>query len=136
MRADDVAGSPASAHSGFASGGRRSVPDLLSDHEWRQLLCGLGLSSREGEFLRHAFDDPRDEVIAGRMGITAHGAHAHRIHLFRKLGVDGMARALAVVCAACIAARQEGNGALATDNAPVDLHSRSMEATGRRPYAD
>ena len=120
-----------------------SVPDLLATEEWDELVGALELSPREAVYLRHAFENPRDDAIAERMGITTHGAHAHRIHLFRKLGVDSMARALAVVFCQYLLQHRDRNWTASRDairnsathdlgdQQPIALKKDSVESTNR-----
>jgi DNA-binding CsgD family transcriptional regulator len=102
-----------------------TVPELLPPQEWIALLHRFELSVREGEYLWHAFGDPRDDAIAERMGITTHGAHAHRMHLFRKLGVNGMAGALATVFREYLLQHRDGDW---TEDNPHEATMRWREA--------
>lgn len=78
------------------------ITSVLEKSEWDQLVKILELSPGQAEFLWHALRDPRDRVIAERMGVSRHGAHAHRMRLFRKLDVESMPGAVARVFAAYV----------------------------------
>jgi DNA-binding CsgD family transcriptional regulator len=76
---------------------RANALDRIPVRDRERLLSEFGLTEREKEFLCHALSDARDVKIAELMGITIHGAHAHRRTVFRKLGVTGMAATVAVL---------------------------------------
>jgi hypothetical protein len=72
---------------------------LLDVEDWREIAGVLDLSPGQAQFLWNALQDPRDGFIARRMKLSPHGAHAHRRAVFRKLGVDSMAAAIARIFA-------------------------------------
>lgn len=69
------------------------------------VVGSLDLSIKQSRFMWHALHDPRDSFIAERMRITPHGAHAHRVAVFKKLNVDCMPAAITRVFAAYILLR-------------------------------
>lgn len=78
---------------------------LITPCEWQRIATTLNLSVAQEQFLWHALHDPRERIIAERMQLTPHGAHAHRMAVFRKLNVDCMPAAIARVFAAYIRGR-------------------------------
>jgi hypothetical protein len=75
---------------------------MLSPTDWEHVVASLKLSPGQASFLWHALHDPRDAFIAERMAVSLHGAHAHRMAVFRKLRVDSMPAAIAQVFAAYV----------------------------------
>jgi DNA-binding CsgD family transcriptional regulator len=61
----------------------------MSDGEWRSVTRLLRLSGRELEIVQLLFEDLKESVIAGRLGISSHTVHTHLERLYRKLGVTG-----------------------------------------------
>jgi DNA-binding CsgD family transcriptional regulator len=80
--------------------------DLIPRDEWARMVDLLELSPGQASLLWHALDDPREETIAQKMNLTPHGAHAHRMAVFRKLDVESMPAAVARVFATYIRARR------------------------------
>lgn len=83
------------------------VADVLPESDWLQVVEVLQLSPAQAKFLWEALNDPRERSIAKRMGLSVHGAHSHRVSLFRKLAVDCMPAAIARVFAAYLALRRD-----------------------------
>jgi hypothetical protein len=81
--------------------------EVLSKRDWEQVSSLLKLSPGQADFLWHALHDSRDVIIAERMSVSLHGAHAHRVAVFRKLKVDSMPAAIARVFAAYVIARNQ-----------------------------
>lgn len=88
---------------------------VLSANEWEHIVASLKLSPGQASFLWHALHDPRDAVIAERMAVSLHGAHAHRMAVFRKLNVDCMPAAIARVFATYVTVR---NASVALSDPP------------------
>lgn len=84
-------------------------PDLLSNDEWAELTRRLNLSPQQGELLRCAFYDERDEAIARCLARSPHTVHTQRIRLYRKLSVRTMAQALSVIASAYVLAMKNVN---------------------------
>jgi hypothetical protein len=84
--------------------------EVLSKGDWEQVSSLLKLSPGQADFLWHALHDSRDVIIAERMSVSLHGAHAHRVAVFRKLKVDSMPAAIARVFAAYVIARKQNGG--------------------------
>jgi hypothetical protein len=68
--------------------------ELITPGEWRSIASILNLSDGQERFLWHALHDPREQAIARHMALTAHGAHSHRMAVFKKLKVDSMPGAI------------------------------------------
>jgi FixJ family two-component response regulator len=79
--------------------------DMLSQNDWERIVSILKLSRGQADFLWHALHDSRDTMIATKMSLSQHGAHAHRVAVFRKLKVDSMPAAIARVFAAYVIVR-------------------------------
>lgn len=77
-----------------------SVPDVLSQVAWINLVRELGLSSREADILRCALVDDRTAVIARTLSLSCGTIHTYRDRIYKKVGVASMtqlvARAFAV----------------------------------------
>jgi len=86
------------------------VIDFVTTADWLSIKQALRLSPREVEYLRWALVDPRDRSIAERIGVGVHTAHTHRVRIFRKLGVGGMAQALSIVFATYVRMHRQRSG--------------------------
>jgi hypothetical protein len=75
---------------------------LIAPDEWESIAASLKLSTAQALFLWHALHDSHEQLIAQRMSLTSHGAHAHRMAVYRKLQVDCMPAAIARIFAAYI----------------------------------
>ncbi len=77
-----------------------SVPDLMPQVAWTNLVRALGLSNREADILRSAMVDDRTTVIARTLSLSCGTVHTYRDRMYRKVGVASMtqlvARAFAV----------------------------------------
>jgi DNA-binding NarL/FixJ family response regulator len=77
-----------------------SVPDILSQEAWANLVRALGLSNREADILRCALVDDRTAVIARTLSLSCGTIHTYRDRMYKKVGVASMtqlvARAFAV----------------------------------------
>ena len=77
-----------------------SVPDVLSQVAWINLVRELGLSSSEADILRCALVDDRTAVIARTLSLSCGTIHTYRDRIYKKVGVASMtqlvARAFAV----------------------------------------
>jgi hypothetical protein len=96
--------------------------ELLSEGDWARIVGILNLSPCQADFLWHALRDSRDIAIAEHMAVTASGAHAHRMAVFRKLKVENMPAAIAQVFAAYVSARK-------TSDSRADDSRRSSNRT-------
>jgi DNA-binding NarL/FixJ family response regulator len=65
--------------------------------EWAQISVRLRLSRRESEVLRHAINGDNNLAIGRRLRIAESTVHVHRDRLYRKLGVNSLARAVVIV---------------------------------------
>lgn len=77
--------------------------EVLTAHDWNNLQAALGLSDTQTAILREACNEDSVIGIATRLRLSPHTVHTHRTHLFRKLGVRGMAGAIAVAFGAHVA---------------------------------
>jgi hypothetical protein len=95
----------------------------LPPQEWALITERLRLSQRQATFLWHALYDSRDTAIAERMSLSLHGAHAHRMAVFRKLRVDSMPAAIGRVFEAYVSIR---NGGAIGENPPSGAERSSI----------
>lgn len=77
-----------------------AAAELFPGVDWAQISAWLRLSRRESEVLRHAINGDNNLAIGRRLGISESTVHADRDRLYRKLGVDSLARAVVIVFSA------------------------------------
>ena len=66
---------------------RLAAASFVPDDAWAGIVRSLRLSPREAEIVALLLsDDSRDDVIAGRLGISRHTVHTYVERLYRKLG--------------------------------------------------
>lgn len=60
---------------------------MLSETAWAAVAGSLKLSKRHMEIVRGVFDNEKETVIAGDLGISQHTVHTHLDRIYEKVGV-------------------------------------------------
>ncbi|MFA7237451.1 MAG: helix-turn-helix transcriptional regulator [Phycisphaeraceae bacterium] len=83
-------GSPSQSGGDVSPPGAGAIPgaEVLTDRAWGEVGRSLRLSGRELEIARCVFDDCKELMIAGRLGISPHTVRTHLERVYRKLGVN------------------------------------------------
>ncbi len=70
---------------------------MFSPHAWALIECSLGLSGRELQIVRGAFDDKTEVEIAADLHISPSTIHTHVERLHRKLAITDRTQLLLCV---------------------------------------
>ncbi len=70
------------------------LDNLLSAEQFQGAGRRVGLTSRELDVIRCAFNLESDAEIAMELRISTHTVHAHKANVFRKFGTSSMVRLL------------------------------------------